>query len=88
MVNEKIIKTKSYVVNQGDLIKIIPTSYTLIKENIRKNITHSNIWPIPPKHLLINYKTMEILIGNVKNINYSSYFNLNLDEIILNYYRH
>jgi small subunit ribosomal protein S4 len=84
IVNNKIIKTPSYRTVPGDLIKINPKFYNLIKKNI-KNL---NIWPIPPKYLSINYKTMEILLNNsIKNNNISSHFTffLNLEKILINY---
>ena len=64
----------------GDLISIKPNTYKLIEENIR----HAQIWPLPPKHLLINYKTMQIIVGNIKHTNLSIMFpfNLNLEKIL------
>lgn len=83
LVNNKIITNKSYLLKKGDLISINNNSTYLI----RKNIRHINIWPIPPKYLYINYKTMEIIVGNLKDINFSNLFNfhLNLEKILLDY---
>jgi small subunit ribosomal protein S4 len=83
-VNHKIVKTPSYKTVPGDLIKVNPAFSSLIE----KNIKYSNIWPIPPKYLSINYKTLEILINdNIKNMNISTNFtfNLNLEKILVNY---
>jgi ribosomal protein S4 len=87
LVNNKPIKIPSYILKQGDLISINPKFYKLIE----KNIKNSNIWPIPPKYLSINYKTMEIIINeNAKQTNFSTNFTfyLNLEKILVNYYRH
>lgn len=86
-VNNKSIRIPSYKVIQGDLITIHPNFYTLIE----KNIKNSDIWPIPPKYLSINYKTMEIILNdNAKQTNLSINFpfHLNLEKILVNYRRH
>jgi len=83
-VNNKLVKIPSYKTIPGDLIKVNPKFSHLIE----KNIKYSNIWPIPPKYLSINYKTLEIIINdNIKNINISTNFtfNLNLEKILVNY---
>lgn len=48
------------------------------------------IWPIPPKYLIMNYKTLEILFGNIRNYNFSIDFSfkINVHSILINYYRH
>lgn len=81
LVNNKIVKSKSYNLNKGDLISIKPKYYKQFESNIRKAIH----WPIPPKHLIINYKTMQIVFGDIKNINTSTLFlfNLNLEKILV-----
>ena len=82
-VNNKPIKISSYLLKSGDLITINHKYLKLIKTNIYK----SNIWPIPPKHLIINYKTLQIIFGTFKNTNLSTYFSyhLNLEQILENY---
>ena len=93
-VNDHIEKNKSYILKTGDRVSITLNSFYLINENLKKVIKKKGIlplpvWPIPPKYLLINYKTLEIIFGNIKNFNFSIYFpfKLNLDSIILSYYR-
>ena len=82
LVNKKIIHSKSYMLKSGDLISI----NFKYRNEIIKNIKLSEPWPIPPKHLFINYKTMEILIGNIKysNISPNITFNLNLEKLLVN----
>ena len=70
LVNNKQIKIKSYQLKPGDLISIKSEAYKLIENNIR-NI---EIWPIPPKHFTVNYKTMQAVIGNIQHTNLSSLF--------------
>jgi len=86
-VNNKPIKIPSYALKQGDLIKINPKFCSLIE----KNIKNSDVCPIPPKYLSINYKTMEIIINeNIKqtNISINFPFYLNLEKILVNYLKH
>jgi small subunit ribosomal protein S4 len=85
-VNKNLIRVPSYTLKHGDLISIHPKYYFLVM----KNMTRINRWPIPPKHLIINYKTLEIFVGNTNCLNLASNFtfHLNLEQIIANYYRH
>lgn len=82
LVNKKTVKSIAYSTTKGDLIEIKPKYSKLVEDNIRKAI----IWPIPPKHLIINYKTMQILLGETQNINTSNLFlfSLNLEKILVN----
>ena len=86
MLNNKKIKSQSYKLKPGDLISINPKFSNLIE----KNIACSNTWPIPPKHLIINYKTLQIVFGTLDIINISTYhqFNLNLEKIMVDYSNH
>jgi ribosomal protein S4 len=86
LVNSQKIRSQSYVLKPGDLISIDPNYNSLIK----KNLEHSDVWPIPPKHLIINYKTLQIVFGHIKDTNLSICFpfNLNLEKILVNYLRH
>ena len=84
-VNNKPIQIQSYIVKSGDLITINPKYTKLIRTNIQK----SKIWPIPPKHLIINYKTLQIIFGTLKNTNFSQHFyHLNLEQILESYYQY
>lgn len=84
--NNKKIKSQSHILNQGDLISIDPNSSELIE----KYIAFSNTWPIPPKHLTINYKTLQIIFGTIDQTNTSIYyhFNLNLEKLLVDYLQH
>ena len=86
MVNGTTVKQKSYILKQGDLVKIKPKSLNLIV----KNLIRSECWPVPPKYLTINYNTTQIIFGDIKGFDFSTYFPFRLDIglIITNYYRH
>lgn len=87
LINNKQVKIPSYKLIPGDLISINPVFYKLIE----KNIQNSEIWPIPPKYLSINYKTMEIIINDrisQTNLSTNFPFHLNIEKILISYYRH
>lgn len=95
LVNNKLIESPAYQLKSGDLISIKYNQQYIIVENFRyclENwITHkTKLWPLPPKHLIINYNTMEIFFEDIDTINLAAdfLFNLNLEKIILNYYRY
>lgn len=50
----------------------------------------NSVWPIPPAYLTINYNTLEIIVGDLKNYNFSTSFPFRLDinSVVTNYYRH
>ena len=91
-VNNQTEKNKSYMLKQGDLIQVRPESMILVKESLKKQLRESNnrIWPTPPTYLTINYNTLEIVVGDLQNYNFSTSFpyKLDIDSIITNYYRH
>lgn len=82
LVNNKITKKKNFFLQDGDLISLN------FKHNLK--IRKSQIWPLPPKHLIINYKTMQIICGHFNNTNISTLFSfyLNLEKILINYRRY
>jgi len=83
-VNNHKVKSKSYQIKPGDLININPKFLQLYKISI----VRSTKWPLPPKHLMINYRTMQILfINNIKQTTLSTLFlfNLRLQKILINH---
>ena len=78
-VNNKSIKIKSYILKPGDVITVKPKNYKIIEINIL-NLT----WPLYPKHLTVNYKTMQIVFNSWENSNISLnlFYHLNLEKII------
>jgi len=83
-VNGKPVKIKSYHLRPNDLIEIARNSKS--RSLVEKNITSSNFWPLPPKHLLINYKTLQILFVYPEDSNLMPIFPhyLNLDSVAAN----
>jgi small subunit ribosomal protein S4 len=84
LVNGKLAKSKSYKLKTNDLIEIAHSSKsrTLVKASLDK----SNFWPVPPKHLLVNYQTLQILFVYSEDLNLMPIFNhyLNLNSVISN----
>nr|YP_010252071.1 ribosomal protein S4 [Thalassiosira rotula]QTX08914.1 ribosomal protein S4 [Thalassiosira rotula] len=65
-VNNKIVQHNSYLLKKGDLITLDKSTFKFVTHNILK----SKIWPAPPKHFHVNYKTLQILV--IEDINYSN----------------
>lgn len=84
LVNKIPVRIKSYALKTNDLIEIVHS--TKSRNLIKKNLDQSNFWPIPPKHLLINYKTLQILFVYTDSSNLIPIFNhyLNIDSVIIN----
>jgi ribosomal protein S4 len=84
LINKQIVNSPNYTLNLGDLISVNPKYSHVIVQNLIK----SDKWPIPPKYLHINYRTMEILFGNPKFSNFTLGFpfHLNLEKLLTNYY--
>lgn len=84
LVNKIPVTTKSYILKPNDLIEI---AYSTKSRNlVKKSLGRSNFWPVPPKHLLINYKTLQILFIYTTSSNLMPIFNhyLSLDSVISN----
>ncbi len=75
LVNNNIITNYSHTLKKGDFIQLKPSSYILFK-NILK---HKRFWPIPPKYLHINYKTMQIIFGDIQHFKFNNGIPLWLD---------
>lgn len=85
-INEKKVNSQSYILKNGDLLKI-SNKYNKF---IQKNLANAQIWPIPPKHLAINYRTLQLIFCQIGTNNPSIYFNfnLNLEKILIDYKRY
>ena len=84
LVNGKPVKTKSYNLKTNDLIEIAHNKKS--RALVKRSIDRSNFWPIPPKHLLVNYKTLQILYVHQNDSNLMPVLNhyLNIDSVIAN----
>lgn len=69
-------KIKSFKVKKGDVIVI----GFFGQKKVDLSITNSYLWPLPPKYLQINYKTLQILFKNgIEYQNFANYFSFWLD---------
>lgn len=92
-VNKQIERNYSYILKQGDLIQIKSKSLKLVKTRLSsqfKGRFDFVFWPIVPSYLDVNYKTFDIIFGDVKNFNFSTSFNFKNDNdlVVSSYYRH
>nr|UFQ22725.1 ribosomal protein S4 [Attheya longicornis] len=75
-VNGLTVKEKSFLIKKGDLLAV----HNKAQELIYNNILNSNFWPIPPKYLQIDYKTLQIIfIEHIKFINTATLFPFKVD---------
>lgn len=58
-VNGTLITNKSSTLKPGDLVEINDK----MKPFILSNVKTSFVWPLPPKYLIVNYKTFEIIFN-------------------------
>jgi ribosomal protein S4 len=91
-VNGKIETNYSWRLKQGDLIQIDVNSQKMVKNklnNILKENFNKVLWPFIPNYLIINYRTLSIVFGNIKDFNFSSLLNFknDTDRVINSYYR-
>lgn len=92
LVNNKLVKSPSYILKKGDLISINPNSQDIIVNNIKYCLKdwkdyRAKLWPIPPKYLIINYTTMEIFFNAIEITSFSTdfFFHLKLEKLLLNF---
>ena len=88
LVNGAPIITKSYILKTNDLIEVAPNVKS--RSLIKKNLDRSNFWPVPPNHLVINYRTLQVLFLYTDSSNFIPVLNhyLNLSSILANIKRY
>jgi ribosomal protein S4 len=80
LINYKKITLSNFILKQGDLVQITDNGKQLIAKNIRKSI----VWPLPPAHLEISFKTLSFyFIENMKFTHLSNCYSfwLNLKSV-------
>ena len=85
-VNQIQVKSKAYNLKNGDIINLDLNCLNIYENHIINSVK----WKIPPKHLLINYRTLQILfLGSIQSVNLAMEFsfNLRLQKILVNYLR-
>jgi len=83
-VNNKKIYSPNFLLKSGDLVQVSKKVYPIIKKNIIK----SNLWPLVPLHLEINFKILSVYFVKPVNIyNLVGHFSfwLNVKNIMLFY---
>lgn len=87
-VNGRIVKTKSHILKENDLVEINHTIKS--RRLVKKSLNNSNFWPIPPKHLAINYRSLQILFLYSDTANLMPVFNhyLNINSVLAAIRRH
>ena len=91
-VNQQIETNYSCLLKQGDLIEVNQKSRKIVKNklnNLLKENYNNVLWPLVPNYLVINYRTLNIVFGNIQNFNFSSLFNFQneTDRAINSYFR-
>jgi ribosomal protein S4 len=77
--NNFIVTESSIMLKNNDKITLTKT----IKGLVNKNLRESLLWPLPPKYLIINYKTFEIIFTeNIRHTNFS----MNFPTFLPNFY--
>ena len=83
-VNGIPVRIKSYILKENDLISV--GNNIKARNLIKKSLDRSNFWPIPPKHLAINYRTLQILFIYTTTSNLMPVFSyyLNVNSLTMN----
>lgn len=78
--NDSVITKSSIQLKNNDKISLNKTSKNLAYYNLK----NSTLWPLPPKYLVVNYKTFEIIFTDIlKTYNYSMNFPVFLPNFYL-----
>lgn len=72
LVNGEVVRAKGYMLKTDDLVE---AAYTLKSRLlVRNSLNRLNFWPLPPSHLMVNYKTCQIIFLYDKNANIWQHF--------------
>nr|QII42420.1 ribosomal protein S4 [Phaeodactylum tricornutum] len=85
-VNQVKIKSKSHILRPGDSIEMNSSYSQRINESSFQTLKSKPFWPLPPNHLHINYRTMQIIFGTIDLSGFSTAFtfHLQLKNVVLN----
>ena len=84
LLNGHKVTNCDYLLQKGDLIYVSPS----IRNHIKNNLLSSNMWPIPPENIVLDYNLLNIIYldNNQTNYFYNKFpFYINLDDIIRYY---
>ena len=86
-VNGNIVTNPAFPLRTGDLIQLARRSH-ITREILERSF--KRVWPHPPSHLNINYKTLQIIVGviNYKNLSSCFHFQIKPENMILDFFYH
>jgi small subunit ribosomal protein S4 len=82
LVNNKVVTNPSYILNIGDKIEIKKNSFSIIKDNILKNI--NNIYVNTPSYIEVNYNILTAMFLYNPHYSYIPYPTLRNISLIQN----
>lgn len=82
LVNGKVTRSKSFLLNSNDVISI--STNQKLRKLVCDNLLRFNFWPVPPKHLIVNYKTLQLIFNFPNSYTYLPVFNhyLNVGSLL------
>nr|YP_010131931.1 ribosomal protein S4 [Odontella regia]QQD79310.1 ribosomal protein S4 [Odontella regia] len=81
LINKQIITNVLFKLKPGDIVEVIPKRHSFIKRNVEKLYS----WPLVPKYIEVNFKTLQIYLSrDIKDVNVSKYATTNRGIDILN----
>lgn len=83
-VNNKLVTAKAFLLNQGDVLQINPKNVKFVWTNVKQ----VKSWPYPPKHLIINYKILQVIFGSFKqtNLTFNFFHRINIEKLLTSKY--
>jgi ribosomal protein S4 len=86
-VNGKIVTNPSFATQTGDLIKLKYSRHAM-QDICRRSM--ERVWPHPPAHLNINYKTLHIMVGTIcyQNLVGCFHFEIKPENMLLDFFYH
>jgi ribosomal protein S4 len=87
LVNGNIITNPTFPLHSGDLVKLAIKKHT-IRGMVQR--MEDGIWPHPPSNLYINYKTLEILLGEItfESMSTCFHFQVKPNNMVLDFFYH
>jgi len=80
IVNGRFVTNKKFQLKKGDLIEIVSSRRAFINKSIQKSVAYTGYWPLPPKNMQINYRTLQaICVKDLTTVNSSAQFLFWLD---------
>ena len=92
-VNNVTERNFDHILKHGDLISVNRKYHKTIKTRLRTKFEdqfNKVLWPVMPRYLNINYNTLQIIVGNIKDFKFCSSFQFKNDNerVVESHYRH